>query len=250
MRRGNSALTQGNQTEASLEALTEVSGPNESRNQTISNISTTANYLVFAYPDRLSDVAQIQMDSGYGYVTASFNSGDQTAVAPAVQTGVANVTNSEGYVETFACVTSTGTGLADGSNDFKMMTSSTAQNYIYWGELNKDAGADGTNQYTASDVTSNIASQPGQTASNSMSSRSMTVNASGSEYVYIAYPARLGALTSIVIGGFESITDFWVDAGSGTELTIENDANFREGYYVYVSKNPGFTDPTTMTVSI
>jgi len=249
MRYGNSTLTQGNQTEASLEALTEVSGPNESRNQTINNISTTANYLVFAYADRLSDVQQVRRNSGFGMATASFNS-TRTTVAPSVQTGVSNVDNSAGYSETFACITSTDTGLADGGDDFQLLTSTSPQNYIYWGELALDAGGDGGNVYDQDNVKDNTASEPGQISSNSMSSRDMTVNATGSEYTYIAYPARLGALTSIVIGGFESIGDFWIDANSGNELTVQNDAGFEEDYYVYVSKNPGFTDPTTMTVSI
>ena len=62
-----------------------------------------------------------------------------------------------------------------------------------------------------------------------MSSRSMTVNATGSEHAYIAYPARMGALTSIVIGGFESIGDFNVDT---TTLAVTNDAGFQENYRV------------------
>ncbi|MEE9598020.1 MAG: hypothetical protein V3V96_14700 [Acidiferrobacterales bacterium] len=240
MRYGNSALTQGNQTEASLEALTEVAGPNESRSQTINNIATTANYLVFGYADRLSDVAQVQMNSGDGYVTAAFAAA-ATTLAPDVQSGVASVDNSAGYSETFACITSLITGLADGVNDFKLLTTSTAINYLYWGELNKASG------YTEADVEDNIATQPGKVASNSISSRSMIVNAAVDEYTYIAYPARLGALSSIVIGGFESIGDFTVDS---TTLAITNDAGFQENYRVYVSNNPGFTDPTTMTVSL
>lgn len=240
MRYGNSALTQGNQTEASLEALTEVSGPSESRTQTISNISTTANYLVFGYADRLSDIQQIRRNhDGQGYITASFNA-TRTTVAPSVQTGVTSVDNSAGYSETFACITATDTGLADGSDDFQMISNTTAQNYLYWGELNKSSS------YTESDVESNFATA-GRTASNTISSRSMTVNCAVDEYVYIAYPTRLGSLSSIVIGGFESISDFTVDS---TSLAITNDAGFTEDYTVYVSNNPGFTDPTTMTVSL
>ena len=250
MRYGNSAQTIGNQTEGILEGLTEVSGPSESRSQTISNIATTANYLVFAYADRLSDIQQVRRNhDGYGYVTAAF-AADRTSVNPDVQTGVANVENSAGYSETFACITSKDTGLADNTDDFQVLTSGTAQNYVYWGEVDVDAGGDGGNVYSEANVEDNIASEPGRVASNSISSRSMTVNAAIDEYTYIAYPARLGALSSILIGGFESIGDFWIDAGSGTELAITNDAGFTEDYYVYVSKNPGFTDPTTMTVSL
>lgn len=240
MRYGNSAAVAGAQTEATLEALTEVGGPNESRTQTINNIPTTAAYLVFAHADRLSSIQQVQRNAGFGYVTCSFNA-TRTSVAPSVQTGVANVTNSAGFSESFECITSTDTGLANGTNDFQLVGNTTAINYIYWGELNKASG------YTEADVEGNYATQPGKVGSNSMSSRSMTVNCGAGEYAYIAYPARLGALTSIIIGGFESLTDFNVD---NTALSMTNPEGFQEDYRVYVSKNPGFTNPTTMTVSI
>lgn len=240
MRYGNSAQSIGNQTEATLEALTEVAGPSESRSQTINNISTTANYLVFGYADRLSDVAQVQRNSGYGAVTASFNS-TATTLAPSIQTGVANVANSVAFSETFACITSRLTGLANGTNDFTLLTTSTAINYIYWGELNKASG------YTEANVEDNIATQPGKVGSNSMSSRSMTVNCTVDQYAYIGYPARLGALTSIIIGGFESLSDFNVD---NTALAVTNPEGYQENYRVYVSENPGFTDPTVMIVTI
>lgn len=247
MRYGNNVSATPSET--IVEGLTEVSGPNESRSQTFSNLSAT-DYLYFAYANALSNITQVRINTGYGYVTASFNS-TRSSVAPTIVTsGLTTVENSAGFIEAFKAIVSTDTGLGDGSNDFQTLTSSTAQNYIYWGELNVDAVADGTNQYTQANVKDNVATEPGQVASNTISSRSMTVNAGAGEYTYIAYPARLGALTSILIGGFESIGDFWIDAGSGTELTIRNDGGFEEDYYVYVSKNPGFTDPTEMTVSI
>jgi len=239
VRSGTSALTIGNQTKASLEALTEVAGPTESRDQTINNIPNSANYVVFAYPTRLSDVAQVQLDSGFGFVTASFNT-TPTTLAPTLQ-DVASIVNSASYSETFACITSRLAALANGTNDFKLLTSGTAQNYLYWGELAK------ASSYSEANVEDNYATQPGKVASNSISSRSMIVNCGVSEYAYIAYPARLGALTSIIIGGFESLSDFNVD---NTALAVTNDAGYTENYRVYVSKNPGFTDPTTMTVTI
>lgn len=99
MRYGTNANGIGAQTEGNVEALTEVGGPNESRNQTINNIATDAgNELTFAYADRLSNVAQVQMNSGFGYVTASFNS-TATTLAPAIQTsGLTTVENSAGFV--------------------------------------------------------------------------------------------------------------------------------------------------------
>jgi len=241
LRYGNSTLTQGNQTEASLEELSEVAGPNESRSQTISNIATTANYLVFAWAQALSgNVTQVQGDFGSGYVTCAFASA-ATTVAPDVQSDVTNVANSAGFSETFECITSLITGLANGTNDFKVMTSSTAQNYVYWGELNKSSG------YTEADIEGNYATEPGKVATNTISSRSMTVNAAVDEYVYIAYPTRLGTISSILIGGFESVSDFTEDT---TTLAVTNDGGFQENYTVLVSTYPGFSDPTTMVVTI
>lgn len=252
MRYGTNANGIGAQTEVNIEALTQVAGPSESRDQTISNIATgtAGHFLTFSYADRLSDVAQVQRDSGFGFVTASFNS-TATTLAPLVQiTGLTTVTNSAGFIEAFAAITARLADLTNGTNDFKLLTTSTAINYIYWGELNIASTADGAAVYTEANVENNTATQPGKVGSNSMSSRSMTVNATASEHTYIAYPARLGALTSILIGGFESLTDFWKDHGVGTELAITNPEGYQENYFVYVSKNPGFTDPTTMTVTI
>ena len=243
MRYGTNANGIGAQTEANVEALTEVSGPDETRSQTISDIptGTAGHYLTFSYADTLSDVAQVQRDSGFGYVTCSFNS-TATTLAPTVQTsGLTTVSNSAGFTEAFAAITARLANLTNGTNDFKLLTTSTAINYIYWGELNVASG------YTEANVEDNTASQPGKVGSNSMSSRSMIVNCGASEYAYIAYPARLGALTSITINGFESLSDFNVD---NTALAITNPEGYQENYRVYVSINPGFTDPTTMIVTI
>src|SRR3990167_257517 len=219
MRYGTNANGIGAQTEANVEALTEVAGPDETRSQTIVNIPTctAGHYLTFSYADTLSDVAQVQSDSGFGYVTCSFNS-TATTLAPTVQTlGLTTVSNSAGFTEAFAAITARLADLTNGTNDFKLLTTSTAINYIYWGELAKASG------YTEADVEDNTASQPGKVGINSMSSRSMTVNATASEYAYIAYPARLGALTSLLIGGFESLTDFNVD---NTALAITNPQSY------------------------
>jgi hypothetical protein len=234
-----------------LEALTEVSGPNESRDQTISNIptGTAGHYLTFAHGASLSNVAQVQMDEGFGFATASFHS-TATTLAPAVQTPVTNVANSVGFSESFDAITSRLADLPNGTRDFKLLTTSTAINNIYWGELNVASTADGAAVYTEANVEGNYATQPGKVASNSISSRSMIVNCAAGEYVYIAYPSRLGLLTNIIIGGFESIGDFWKDHTAGSELAITNAGGYTENYYVYVSKNPSFTDPTTMTVSL
>lgn len=215
MRYGNSTLTQGNQTEASIEALTEVSGPNESRSQTISNIPTTANYLVFAYADALSDVQQVRMNN----VTASFNA-TRTTVAPTVQTGITNVANSAGFSETFAAITSTDTGLANGTNDFQLLTSSTAQNYLYYGVTTKE------DTYLESDVEGLANSE----ATNDNTQVWDSVTAGASEYLLFAFPTRLGTVT-FWVGGFEGGFE------SPETVSVTNSGGFKEDYYVWRSTN-------------
>lgn len=225
MRYGNSALTQGNQTEASLEALTEVAGPNESRSQTISNIPTTANYLVFGYADRLSDVAQVRRNhDGLGYITASFNS-TRTTVAPAVQTGVASVDNSAGYSETFACITATDTGLADNTDDFQLLTSGTAQNYIRMGGITTASG------YTEADVETGL-TDPYQEATNDQTQVWSTVTLAASEYFIFAMPSRLSTPTF-----WDYDTGFAAAFENPETVAITNDAGFTEDYKVFRSTN-------------
>lgn len=208
-------------------------------------VAGAGEYMVYAHPDRNGTIAQFQL----GGITAAFNPADATAMTPAYETVA--ITNRAGYKENYKIYASKLANLSAFSSSLVSTSSSTKLNWLFWGELNIDSGdADGTATYTEANVEDNVATQPGKVASNSISSRSMTVNCAAGEYVYIAYPSRLGLLTNIVIGGLESIGDFWKDHTSGSELAITNEAGFQENYYVYVSKNPSFTNPTTMTVSL
>lgn len=183
--------------------------------------SGSGQYIVFAHP------------SGYSTITSFlFNSVAIQVNAPETVA----ITNSAGYTENYKVYASALANL--GNYTFQ---NGTLTNWLYWGELNK------ASSYAEADVEGNYATQPGKVASNTISSRSMIVNCAANEYAYIAYPARLGALTSITIGGFESLSDFNVD---NTALSITNEYGYAENYRVYVSKNPGFTNPTTMVVTI
>ena len=227
VRYGNSTLTQGNQTEASLEALTEVAGPNESRSQIILNLPTTANFLVFAYADRLSDVAQVRRDSGNGYVTTSFNA-TRTTVAPTVQTAVTNVANSAGYSETFACITSTDTGLADGVNDLQITTSTTAINYLRGGGNTESTPGN----YTESDIETGL-TDDWVDATNDHTQLWPTVTLAASEHYVIAIPSRLGTPTFK-----DEDTGFEASFQSPATLSMTNDAGFQEDYNIFVTTNP------------
>lgn len=208
-------------TEADIEGL---AGSELGTGKTISKSinSGASQYIVVAYP------------KSYGTLSVFlFNSVECNMSAPET----VSVTNSAGYTEDFYVYAST----LDNLGNHTFATNGTLTNWLYWGELAK------ASSYTESDVESNYATQPGKVASNSISSRSMIVNCAVDEYAYIAYPARLGALSHIIIGGFESISDFNVDS---TTLSVTNENGYAENYRVYVSKNPGFTNPTTMTVSL
>ena len=222
MRHGNSVQSQGNQTEGIIEALSEVVGPNESRSQTINNISVTANFLVFSYADRLSDVQQVRMDEGDGFITCAFH-GTRTTVIPVVQTGISSVDNSAGYVETFAAITSKDTGLADGSKDFKLLTNSTAQNYLFTGKTSKTSG------YNEADV-EGLANQIG--TNDHTRSDWPTVTQGGGEYYLIAFPDRL----SIPVFKDED-TGFEFAFESPETVAITNPGGFTEDYNVWRSEN-------------
>lgn len=228
VRYGNSTLTQGNQTEASLEALTERSGPDESRIGIFSNIPTTSDYLVFAYPDRLSDVVQVRRASGgLSYVTAAFNT-DRTVATATIQSGVADVTNSAGYTEDFACITSKDTGLADGANDFQLTASSTPQNYIRGGGNTESTPG----SYTESDIETGLTDDYVQ-ATNDHTQTWPTVTLAASEHYVFAMPSRLSTPTF-----YDNDTGFEASFQSPATLSITNDAGFQEDYKIFVSTNP------------
>lgn len=231
MRYGNSTLTQGNQTEASLEALTEVgtaTTPNENRTQTISNIPATANYLVFAWAHRLGgNVDQVRMNSGNGYVTAAFGNAN-TDVETKVQDSVADVDNSAGFSESFDCITSLITGLADGSNDFQLLEHTTAQNYIRGG-----GNTEGTpGNYTEADIETGLTDDWVE-ATNDHTQTWPTVTLLASEHYVIAIPTRLG-----IPSFYDDDTGFEASFQSPATLAITNEAGFQENYNIFVSTNP------------
>ena len=229
MRYGTNTTVPGSQSDATVEALTEVSGPNESRSQTISNISNApTHYVTFAYADRLSDVQQVRINTGDGYVTASFNS-TRTTVAPTIQTsGLTTVENSAGFEEAFACVTSTDTGLADGSNDFQVLTSSTAQNYIRIGGNTESTPGN----YTESDIETGL-TDDSVTATNDNTRTWSTVTLASSEHFVYAQPARLSTPDF-----YDNTSGFAASFQSPATLTITNDGGFQEDYEIFVSTNP------------
>ncbi len=74
--------------------------------------------------------------------------------------------------------------------------------------------------------------------------QTFTVTASGSNYVYLSYPSSQGALSSIKVGGFESIGAF-----TQTTISITNASGYTQNYYVYTSNNTfSATTPSIVTL--
>jgi len=70
-----------------------------------------------------------------------------------------------------------------------------------------------------------------------------TITSSGSNYVYYAYAASLGDLTSILVGGFESIGAF-----TKTVVSVTNVNGYTQNYNVYTSNSTfSATTPTIIT---
>lgn len=230
MRYGTNANGIGSQTDGNVEALSEVAGPNESLSQTISNIpaGSAGDHVTFAYADRLSDVAQVRINTGNGYITASFNS-TATTLAPSIQTsGLTAVQNSAGFEEAFTAITSRLTDLANGSNDFQLLTSSAAQNYIFMGGNTESTPGN----YIESDIETGL-TDPYQVATNDQTQTWPTVTLASSEHYVFAMPSRLSTPTF-----YDNDTGFEASFQTPATLSITNDGGYTENYKVFVSTNP------------
>jgi hypothetical protein len=83
----------------------------------------------------------------------------------------------------------------------------------------------------------------GSELSSSRGKGAFTISASGSNNIYYAYPASLGALTSISVGGFDSFQAFTQYTASFT-----NASNYTQNYFVYVSQNTFSGDATNIII--
>jgi hypothetical protein len=204
---------------AQIAALT--STVSNTTGRTVAITAGASEYIIYAIPSRLTSVHA----TGWLFntIAAAFQSAETISV-----------TNVNGYTENYKVYRSTLANL--GTADLTTSTTSNVINYIYWGEREKSS------TYNETDVENYYV---GRVVSDSISSRSMTVACSGTEYTYISYPSRLNPLTSIIIGGFESIGDFTVD---NTALSITNSSGYTETYRVYVSVNPGISNTMLVTI--
>ena len=94
----------------------------------------------------------------------------------------------------------------------------------YWGYAGSTSPSD-------ADLISSLGG--GFELSNSKAKSSFTINIPGiNSYIFFAYPSSLGTLSSITVGGFESIGTFTL-----TTRTVVNASGYSQSYNVYVSNN-------------
>ncbi len=86
--------------------------------------------------------------------------------------------------------------------------------------------------YYGPSTTSVVADYFKSTLKSAGKSQTLTFSSLVNEYIFYAYPSALGNLTSIKIGGFESI-----DAFNRTSVSLINAQGYSMPYYVYVSQN-------------
>ncbi len=109
--------------------------------------------------------------------------------------------------------------------DGKTATASTSVSFLpkkFWGRTSK----------TAADINDLFNSSGGGTQLSANKSGTYNIMASGSNRVFVAYPTTLGDLTSINIGGLESIEAF-----SKTVISYTSVNGYTQNYNVYTSNN-------------
>ena len=230
---------------ADVESLTEDGVNEDTLSSSFSiNCGTGGNKISFAYPSAFANIKQVRYAHTKGDITMGFDDDTATAIQPETRV-ISDVVNSNGYLAAHdviqASKTNTEMGLS-GTKTFKFYNSTTSeQNAIYWGVSTLDAGADGGGDYTQAyvDGTHADSTLTDYKHVNTITSPTYNIDADADEYAYIAYPSRLGALTSLYVGGIESLGAFWVDS---TGIAIINKYGFQETYRVYVSKNPGISN--------
>jgi len=118
------------------------------------------------------------------------------------------------------------TGHILAGNDSSAAITYTPIPAVYWGYL------DANTSPTSGQVISKLG---GDSLLTTTKNRTYAVTVSGSnKYPYIAYPKSMGALTSILMGGFETLPAF----SPVYEVSVTNSKGYTQAYYVYVNRNP------------
>jgi hypothetical protein len=131
--------------------------------------------------------------------------------------------------------------------------------------LNNLGAEDATGQIAAGSKSSSLTISPfaykywGSSASNSIddatlragtnensgkAKSSFTIPISGTKYIFYAYPASLGALSSVSIDGFGSL-----DAFTLTTRDVTNASGYTQSYNIYISNNRFTVDVNNIIIN-
>jgi len=211
-------------TEADIEAETSTLSSDHTRSVSIN--AGAGEYLVFSYPTTYTQIpvgADYEDDGGgTGFV---FNN---ITCACALDNAALSITNSAGYNENYDVIVSTVANL--GNHTLTTYTSRTAINTIYWGYHTDTSATEATIEGLSG----------GSSAASNDNTREFTVTAGENQYIYFAYPKRLGEVT-FWVGGFEGGFES-VDTDSVTNVN-----GWTEDYYSYRSTNANLGETTVTT---
>ncbi len=119
------------------------------------------------------------------------------------------------------------------TTDSKTASATTSFNFYpkrYWG---RSASA-------TPDNTIILASAGGNQELTTTKAGTFTITASGSNYVYFAYPASFGTLSGITVGGLGVTFNL-------ATVSVTNASGYTQNYYVYTSPSPTAGDVTMIT---
>jgi hypothetical protein len=156
----------------------------------------------------------------------SFNVFSTQPSQPGVVSGTQSVTTAANVNTTYTLLVTT--------IDGKTATATTSDTWLpgrYWGR----------SSISVPDNTIVLAVAGGGTdLSSSRAKSGFVVTSSGSNRIFYAYPSSYGALSSLTIGGFESLPAF-----TQSILTLTNASGYTQQYFVYTSNNTfSATTPT------
>lgn len=139
--------------------------------------------------------------------------------APGTVSGTHDVSVTNNTNQTFS-----GTVTTVDSKTASTSTTFTFQKRRYWGR-SASASPDET-------IIEAVAGGGSELSTDTRAKSGFSISASGSNYVYYAYPSSYGLLTSITVGGFDSFNAFTI-----TSVSVTNSLGYEEVYYVYTSNN-------------
>jgi hypothetical protein len=103
--------------------------------------------------------------------------------------------------------------------------------YKYWGS-------------SASNTIDDATLRAGTNENSGKAKSSFTIPISGTNYIFYAYPASLGALSSISVGGFDSFETF-----TKTTRDVTNASGYTQSYNIYISNNRFTVDVSNIIIN-